>query len=102
MILERRMMNQTTIECRNESFAITEKAKRRKDIQYVMSLNGKPMTALEIAKALYQLGLIDRVDRNYVSPRLTEMFHDCVVSHAGKKYCSDTGRKVTMFKIREA
>ena len=95
-------MNQTTIECRNESFEITEKAKRRKEIQYVMLINGQPMTAMEIAKGLYHLGFIDRVDRNYVSPRLTEMFHDRIVEHAGKKFCSETGRKVTMFKIREA
>lgn len=95
-------MNHATIECRNESLVITEKAKRRKDIQYVMSINGHPMTAMEIALGLYHLGKVDRIDRNYVSPRLTEMCNDRIVEPVGKKYCNETGRKVTAFQIRKA
>ena len=92
----------TTLECRNDSHAATDKQKRRKDILEVMSINGCPLTAIEIAENLFLLGKVNRIDRNYVSPRMTEMCIDGTVEPAGKKLCKYTGRKVTAFQIREA
>ena len=93
-------MNET-IECRRESFDITEKQKRKREILFVMNQNAHPMTALEIATALYKAGYVDRIDRNCVAPRITEMCADKSVMPAGKKYCSTTNRNVTAFKIRK-
>ena len=92
----------TTLECRRDSFDITEKQKRKREILFVMNKNGSPMSAMEIAESLYKLDMVDRVDRNYVSPRMTEMCIDGTVEPVGKKYCFKTGRKVTAFKVREA
>lgn len=90
-----------TLECRNESHEITDKQKRRKDILSVLANSENPLTAMEIAEKLLILGKVDRVDRNYVSPRMTEMCIDGTVEPAGKKLCSITGRKVTMFRMKE-
>lgn len=92
----------TTLECRYDSFLITEKQKRKMDILFVMNMCDKPLTALEIARYLYNYGKVDRIDRNYVSPRMTEMCIDGTVEPVGKKYCPAAGRKVTAFKIRKA
>lgn len=94
-------MNET-IECRRESFDITEKQKRKREILFIMNKSSQPMTALEIATALYKNGYVDRIDRNCVAPRITEMCADRSVEPAGKKYCSTTHRNVTAFKIRKA
>lgn len=88
-----------TLECRRESFDITEKQKRKREILFIMNQHNKPMTALEIATELYNGGYVDRIDRNYVSPRITEMCIEKTVETAGKKYCSTTGRTVTAFKV---
>lgn len=95
-------MTDITLECRNDSFLITEKQKRKMDILWAMNMCNEPVTALEIAKYLYRNGKVDRIDRNYVAPRMTEMCNDGNVEAVGKKYCSDTGRKVTAFRIRKA
>lgn len=89
-----------TLECRHDSHKATNKQKRRKDILFVLENSSKPLTAMEIAEDLFVLGKVDRVDRNYVSPRMTEMCKDGTVEPVGKKYCNVTGRKVTAFQIR--
>lgn len=92
----------TTIECRNDSHEQLNKQKRRKDILWIMRNEDRPMTALQIAEQLFIHGLVGRVDRNYVAPRLTEMCIDGTVEPVGKQKCTTTGRTVTAFRIREA
>lgn len=89
-----------TLECRHDSYEVTDKQKRRKDILFVLENSSKPLTAMEIAEDLFVLGKVDRVDRNYVSPRMTEMCKDGTVEPVGKKRCKVTGRMVTCFQIR--
>ena len=90
----------TTLECRHDSHEATDKQKRRRDIMFVLENSSKPLTAMEIAEDLFLLGKVDRVDRNYVSPRMTEMCKDGTVEPVGKKVCKYTGRTVTAFQIR--
>lgn len=101
-MIPRQYGENTTLECRRESFDITEKQKRKREILFVMNTLNKPLTALEIASELYTLDFVDRIDRNYVSPRMTEMCIDGTVEPAGKKKCRITGRTVTAFRVREA
>lgn len=91
-----------TLECRHDSYEVTDRQKRRKDILFVLENSSHPMTAMEIAEDLYFLGKVDRVDRNYVSPRMTEMLKDGTIDSVGKKRCKTTGRMVTCFQIRSA
>ena len=90
-----------TLECRHDSHEATNKQKRRADILFVLENSSQPLTAMEIAEDLFLLGKVDRIDRNYVSPRMTEMSLDGTVEPVGKKTCKFTGRKVTCYQIRE-
>lgn len=90
----------TTYECRRDSYDQLNRAKRRKDILFVLENSSHPLTAMEIAEDLFLLGKVDRIDRNYVSPRMTEMCQDGTIEPVGKKICKVTGRKVTCFQIR--
>lgn len=92
----------TTLECRHDSHEITDKQKRRRDILQIMELHNRPLSAYEIAEELFMTGKVNRVDRNYVSPRMTEMCIDGTIEPVGKKLCMTTGRKVTAFQIRKA
>lgn len=92
----------TTIECRHDSHIQVNKQKRRKEILDIMQSEEMPMTAMEIAASLLLHGKVDRLDRNYVSPRMTEMCIDGTVEPAGKRKCKFTGKTVTAFQIREA
>lgn len=56
-----------------------------------------PKTAKEIAHELYELELIPSNERNYTSPRLTELRKKGVVKVIGKKKCRWTGKMVALF-----
>jgi len=88
-----------TYETRRESLETIDKAKRC--MQILMVLGDKEMTAKEIAVELYKKGLIPTSERNFVSPRLTEMSIDGRVEPIGKKKCSYTGKSVSMYRRRE-
>lgn len=92
----------TTAECRHDSHEATDKQKRRKYILWVLRFRDEPMTAMEIANELYKIGAIKILDRNSVSPRMTEMCKEGICEPVGKKKCTTTGRMVTAFQIREA
>lgn len=91
----------TTLECRHDSYEVTDKQKRRKDILWLMRNYNDPITAMEIAYLLSQYGL-SRFERNAAAPRLTEMCKDGTVEPVGKKRDKWTGRMVTCYQIREA
>ena len=57
------------------------------------------MTAKEIAVKLYELKLIPSTERNFVSPRLTELVKQGKVETVGKKICQYCNRKVAIFRI---
>lgn len=101
-MIEREFGENTTLECRHDSYELTDKQKRRKDILFVLENSAKPLTSMEIAEDLYMMGLVDRIDRNYVSPRMTEMCMDGTVEPVGKLKCKVTGRTVTAYQIRKA
>lgn len=92
----------TTIECRQDSHEKVNKQKRRKEILEIMLAEEIPLTAMEIASILLIHGKVDRLDRNYVAPRMTEMCIDGTVEPVGKKKCRFTGKTVTAYQIREA
>lgn len=58
----------------------------------------KPKTAKEIAVELFEMGIIPSSERNYVSPRLTELEQRGIVRAFKKKKCEYTGKTVAVYE----
>ena len=102
-MIERQYGEMTTLECRSDSHEKIDKARRRREILFVMqdaSGNNRIMTAMEVADDLLRHGFVTRLDRNNAAPRLTEMCKDGTVDVVGKKKDKWTGKMVTCYQIR--
>ena len=102
-MIDRQYGEATTLECRSESHEKVDKAKRRREILFIMqdaSGNNRIMTAMEVADELLSHGFVNRLDRNNAAPRLTEMCQDGTVDVVGKKKDKWTGKMVTCYQIR--
>ena len=98
-MIDRQYGEATTLECRSESHEKVDKAKRRREILFIMKGN-RIMTAMEVANELLNHGFVNRLDRNNAAPRLTEMCQDGTVDVVGKKKDKWTGKMVTCYQIR--
>lgn len=92
------MIESITLENRN--FAELEVDKHLRYSQILECLGDKEMTAKEIANEMYMRGMIPTNERNFTSPRITEMLRDGRIEPVGKKKCDWTGKTVTVFKRR--
>lgn len=88
-----------TYETRHDSHEKVNKEKRYMQIKEI--LGDKEMTAKEIADAMCKKGYIPTNERNFVSPRATELLHDGIIDVVGKKKCKWTGKTVSVFKLRK-
>lgn len=88
----------TTYETRGESHEKVDKKKRYREI--LECLEGKELTAKEIANEMFHKGYIPTNERNFAAPRLTEMSLKGMVEPVGKKVCQWTGKKVAVYAIR--
>ncbi len=100
--MEKREYGETiTLETRHDSHEAVDKTKRYRQI--IECLNEIPeMTARELSSLMCLKGLIPTDERNFVSPRLTEMAQAGTVEPCGKKKCKWTGRTVTVWRLRYA
>ena len=90
-------MNHITQQTRAESYNdIQTKTKVR--YEQILDRLDKPKTAKEIAIELFDLGLIPSSERNYVSPRLTELEQKGIVKAFRKKKCQYTGHTVAVYE----
>lgn len=92
----------TTLETRHEANETVDKKLRYKQILEILS-SGKEMTAKEIAQEMYMRGYTPTNERNFVSPRITELLQDPNTDYieiVGKKKCEWTNKMVTVFKIK--
>ena len=94
-----------TLETRAEAHDSVDKQKRYRQIIECLTkakkakLNG--LTAKECAVMMMDLGYIPTSERNFTAPRLTEMSKNGLVEPVGKMICSYTGKKVTVYALRE-
>lgn len=88
-----------TLECKHDSNEAVNKQLRYTQIKTI--LKKSPKTAREIAYAMYKKGYVSEVDRNFASPRLTELAEKGEVEPIGKKLCPFSGRKVTVWALKE-
>ena len=90
-------MSYITLQTRQMSFNdIQLKTKVR--YEQILACMDSPKTAKEIAVELYELGIIPSTERNYVSPRLTELEKRGIVRTVGKKKCQYTGKTVAVYE----
>lgn len=61
-------------------------------------LGNRNMTADEITSDILASGYINYYDRNFVSPRLTELERMGVIEQVGTRKCNRTNRSVTVYK----
>ena len=98
-MMERRMAGEvTTYETRSEAEASVDKQQRYKQIIECLKENGE-LTAKECAVIMMKKGYIPTSERNFVSPRLTELGHNGFVEPIGKKKCSYTGKMVSVWSL---
>lgn len=90
----------TTLDTRGESNEKVDRKKRYSQILEILQ-EKESLTAKEIAVEMYKRGWIPTTERNFTSPRLTELMYGGKVETAGKKKCEYTGVKVALFKIRK-
>lgn len=88
-----------TLETRQDAYESVDKQKRYAQILEV--LGDRKMTAKEIAVEMHAKGYIPTSERNFVSPRLTEMSIDGRVEPVDKKRCQYTHKTVTIYKRRD-
>ncbi|HZJ77705.1 MAG TPA: DNA gyrase [Clostridia bacterium] len=91
-------MDAITKETRRESYytVLTTLTERHKAVLTILKECGD-MTAQDIATELYSRGITSTDERNFAAPRLTELADKGLVQAVGKKICSKTGRKVSIW-----
>lgn len=87
------------LEARHEAHERVDKQKRYKEIESI--LEGKQLTAKQIAVAMYEEGYTPTTERNFSAPRLTELAQMGRVEIVGKAVCEYTGRPVSVYELRE-
>lgn len=97
--MEQRLAGEyVTHETRALSHEKVDKQKRYSQIVECL-IEGKELTAKECAVMMMQKGYIPTSERNYVSPRMTELGKKGIVEPIGKKVCSYTGKKVAVWAL---
>lgn len=86
-----------TGDTRAESHAQVDKKLRYMQILTVLEDNPEGLTAKEVAVAMQEKGEIPTSERNFTSPRLTELMRKGLVRVSGKKQCGYTSKTVTTF-----
>lgn len=87
-----------TEELQKESYETVDKQKRYEQIIEILTSYG-PSTAKEIAVMMCSKGYIPTTERNFVSPRITELQKKNIVEIVGKKKCQFTNKTVSIFKL---
>ena len=88
-------------ETRGESEEKVNKQLRYSQIIKILQEIGKPMTAKEIAVEMEKRGYTPTSERNFVSPRATELLKIGVLDCVGKKKCEYTNKSVGVFELRQ-
>ena len=100
---QRQYGEMTTLETRHDAHQSVDKKKRYSQIKEclmeAMKMGHSGLTAKEIAVMMMKKGYIPTSERNFTSPRLTEMAQEGIVEPLGKDICTFTGKKVTVWGL---
>lgn len=100
MIEQRRYGTNPLLETRSEALEGVDRAKRYSQITNILAEHENGLTAKEIAVEMYNKGYTPSDERNFSSPRLTEMLKNGIVDVIGKKKCEYSKKKVAVFVLR--
>ena len=100
MIEYRRLGEIPTLETRSLANENVDKKKRYKQILEIMTENKEPMTAKEISVEMHKRGFTPTSERNFSSPRITELLRNGTLDVIGKKRCKFTGKTVSVYAVR--
>ena len=90
-----------TYETRAESNEKVDKQRRYRQILEIMTELDKPMSAKEIAIEMKNRGYTPTSERNFVSPRITELMKEGKVEFVEKRLCQYSNKTVCKFAIRK-
>lgn len=99
MITQRRLGENPLIENQIEAYESVDKQKRRMQIIEILSESNRPMSAKEISVAMFRKGYTPTTERNFASPRITELLRTGVLDCLGKKKCEYSGKTVSVFGL---
>lgn len=92
----------TTFDTRKESEMTVDKLKRYKQIiEILVDNDNQPLSAKEIAVEMKKRNYTPTSERNFSSPRITELLKKGVIDCLGKKKCEYTNKTVSVFALRE-
>ena len=100
MLELRRYGEFTTLETRHDSNESVDRKKRYAEIVEIMTDNKEPMSAKEIAVEMYKRGYTPTSERNFSSPRITELLKNGTLDVIGKKKCEYSNKMVSVFQLR--
>lgn len=90
-----------TYETRAEANEQVDRQRRYRQILEIMTELDKPMSAKEIAIEMKKRGYTPTSERNFVSPRITELMKAGKVEFVEKGLCRYSNRNVCKFAIRK-
>ena len=99
MITQRRMGENPMLETRTEANESVDKQKRYMQIIEILNNADKPMSAKEIAVEMNKRGYTPTSERNFSSPRISELLKTGIVDCVGKKKCEYSGKSVSVFGL---
>ncbi len=97
---KRRAGEITTLECRAEAEESIDKKVRQNQVVEILEQGGE-MSAKEVAVEMMNRGYVPTSERNWSSPRITELCYKGIIEPVGRKKCQYSGKSVTVFAIRE-
>lgn len=90
------------VENRHDSHETVNKQKRYRQIYSILKGRKKGLTAKQIAVIMCKKGMIPTDERNFAAPRLSELCEQGAVEPIGKTLCEYSGKKVTVYRLRES
>lgn len=93
-------MNDTLLETRRESELQVDKKRRYNEILQILHDFKQPLSAKEISVEMKHRGYTPTDERNFASPRLTELVRAGIVEVMDKKLCTYTHKKVGTFRLK--
>lgn len=93
-------MNDTLLETRRESELQVDKKRRYNEILQILQDFKQPLSAKEISVEMKHRGYTPTDERNFASPRLTELVRTGIVEVMDKKLCTYTHKKVGTFRLK--
>lgn len=101
MIEERRLGENPMLETRAESYESVDIKLRQNQIKEILEDSKTPMSDKEIAVEMSKRSYIPTSERNFSSPRITELLQTGELEVIGKKKCQYSNKKVRVVALRK-